>query len=599
MKRKSASPFADDEAQKLIAHLAAGVGDLISESSLTINAVDLMPAAALNVTLYSSPMVLFNGSTDSEGTFSGSIELPESLEAGRHTVVVESSDGGGAVVVAGAFEIDTAGRIVAVAQPRAISQIVGPPDPLLERALEFERPPYDPKARPFTTASLIVSATALVTLAGAGGVGARGFSGNAQSGPKPESESGRSTSSRRSNSRGKLANVATKKLKALNGNGQRRGDASRTWRAPGTAVSDSLSVGGAAPLGKWTSIGPRIFVDGAWLRAMFGSLGFSTWVLGLVFGLIASIVGTSSPLVPTFGALLPIVIVGTLDAGAGAVAWLVMVISAVFGGDFAGWADVRTALGLGVLATATPLLAHVIRPLRRAVITSFDRTERVLDYVIMPVFVAFATASMLKALNGLSGLEIVSPTDVSVTRWVVGTAILVRLMCEDFAAFLYPKRMLDVQPSKLVSPGRALTGVSIFVRSLVFLVISEPFFGITSTTLAASMFLAAPKILKIWEDDLPNSSTLNRWLPRGHAQFFVLLVLGAWLTSMLLGTSPTPEDVKSSLIWILLPGVIVGIAELFGRQGGVWPNVTLKRSIGFFTWITAVAMVVGWFTPFS
>jgi hypothetical protein len=103
----------------------------------------------------------------------------------------------------------------------------------------------------------------------------------------------------------------------------------------------------------------------------------------------------------------------------------------------------------------------------------------------------------------------------------------------------------------------------------------------------------------MWEDDLPNSARLNRWLPRGHAQFFCLLVIGSWLTASLIGPSKDPDAIRSSFVWLLLPGVVIGVTELFGRHGGQWPNVLMKRTVGAVTWTVAVSMVTGWFTPFS
>jgi hypothetical protein len=217
---------------------------------------------------------------------------------------------------------------------------------------------------------------------------------------------------------------------------------------------------------------------------------------------------------------------------------------------------------------------------------------------MMPIFVAFASGSALKALNGLSGLEIVTSSEVSTMRWVVGIAVIARLACEDIASHWYPERMIMVQPAKLVSPGRSVSGVSIVIRSLVFLMIAEPFFGITATTILAAVLLAIPVVMKLWEDDLPNSAWLNKWLPRGLFRFLCLLILGMYLTAVFIGKNGGDSAIKSSFIWLLLPGVVVGVVELFARFGGEWPNVTVRRSLGAVVWVTAASLVTGYLVLF-
>ncbi len=579
------------EAENLRVTLDVSVGDLASGARVSVEAASLTPDAAVVLTLHSDPVVLLRGTVGADGSFSAAVVLPDFVEPGRHVLILETTGENGVVLVAGAFEVDDAGRIVNLAQPARVQQADGSIDEALLRALENNLPVYDPNTRPLTTVSLIVAATSLLSLAGASGLGGP----TSRFAPSDSSQPER----RRSNSRGRLANVVTKKLKALSSENEGPGDRSRTWRLPFTSYTDAATVSLPTAVGRWSAMMPRVIVDGAWLRAMFGSLGLLPWLFAGAVGMFSAQFGSGSVLTPSFAVIAIVTVLGTLDAGAGGVAWIVLVVAALLRGEVTEWADFRTALGLFVLFSSVPLLAHVIRPLRRRLVNDFERVERVIDYVVMPVFVAFAAGSMLKALNGLSGLTIATPGDVSAMRWLVGTAVVVRLACEDVATRLYPARMLAVQPGKFTSPGRTMTVVSVAVRSLVFLIIAEPFFGITTSTVIASLLIALPKVIKMWEDDLPNYPLLNKFLPRGHAQFFVLLLVGSWLSSWLIGSSGDPSAVRSSLIWMMLPGVIFGVAEMFGRHGGDWPNITLKRAVGTVTWLIAVSMTIGWLVPFS
>lgn len=607
------SLFVGSEGENVDVRIVATAGDQSAGAPVRVEASQLVPSSPVRVTVFSEPSLILEGFADENGAFSGTAVLPPDLGEGGHTVVLEATAVTGPISVAGAFLLESDGTFERIAQPQTLSELDGPDDERLTRALEAGRPAWDPNARPLTSALIAVTAMSMIALAGAGGI-STGLGGQS-SGQSSSQTQGRgadrisedSTTNSTNDgagdgdnkSRAKLAGVVTKKLKGIKVSSSARGDLSNSWALPATAATDRFSREAANRAGAVSAAASRVLVDGAWLRAMFGSGGYSTWFVGTILGTLASFVDTRSPLTPTAAWLSVIVFLGILDAGAGASAWLTISVLAVVTGNAGSWADVRTILGLFVLLATPALLAHVIRPLRRFVKDNrFEFWERVLDYAMMPVFVAFATGSMLKALNGLSGLEIVSSDDVSRLRWIVGLAIIVRLACEDIAAHWYPERMSQVQPAKLVSPGKAVTSVSIAVRALVFIMICEPFFGVTTTTITAATLLAVPQVLKMWEDDLPNSAALNRWFPRGLFRFLCTLILGAFLTSQLIGSDGGADAVRSSFIWLLLPGVLVGVIELFGRHGGAWPNVTLRRSLGAVVWLCAAGMVTGRLTLF-
>jgi hypothetical protein len=292
--------------------------------------------------------------------------------------------------------------------------------------------------------------------------------------------------------------------------------------------------------------------------------------------------------------MLAIIALGILDAAAGAVAWLTIVLAALVMGNLTTWPEIRTALGLFVIFASIPLLAHVIRPLRRRVGDSLmDRFDRVADYVMPPVFLAFAASSMFKALNGLSGLELVSSDDFAEVRLVVIGAFLVRMAMEDFATYAYPVRTAEVQPNKLTSPSRNLALFSVAIRIGVFLIIAVPFFGLGWATYLSAALVSIPLVLKVYEDDLPNWPWLNKWYPRGVAQFVMLLIIGIYISFWLLGQDATDEQVRQTYNFILLPGIISGLITLVGREGGVWPKNWWKRILGFAVWVFAVLIVTG------
>lgn len=590
--------FTDDEADNVSMTIAAAPNADVAGATVLVQADGLVPGSLLTVTVYSEPQVILETTADGSGRVAATAELP-SLPTGRHSLVLDGQGASGPVTVAGAFTVGEDGTFERIAQPAVMTGFTGPDDDRLARALEAGLPVWDVGARPLTTAGLLVAATSVLALAGAGGLTTSlntSRPGNA-SGPAA-GQTSESTERRRS-SRAKLANMVTKKLKGISIESTARGDVSGLWARPGTAAVDEWSRTLPVKAGRWSAVVPRVLVDGAWLRAMFGSFGLVTWIGGVGLAVATIVTDPTTTLTPALWFLVAIVALSCLDAGAGMVAWLIMVLWSAVTGQITSWPSLFTALGLGVVLMSVPLLAHVIRPLRRLVAdNSSELWERVFDYVMMPVFVSFAAGSMAKALNGLSGLEVLDSSGVTAVRWTVFLGILVRLAGEDVASVWFPERMKMVQPAKLVSPGRVVSGGAIVVRSGVFLLVAEPFFGITPLTITAAVLLAIPQVMKLWEDDLPNSTAINKWLPRGLFRFLCLLVLGSYLTARLIGDGGD-DAIRSSFVWLLLPGVIVGVVELFGRSGGDWPNVKLKRGLGLFVWMAAAAIVTGLLAPFG
>ena len=209
------------------------------------------------------------------------------------------------------------------------------------------------------------------------------------------------------------------------------------------------------------------------------------------------------------------------------------------------------------------------------------------------MFLAFAAASMFKALNGLSGLELVSKKELIWIQLVVAVAFLIRRGAEDVATYLYPSRSAQVQPEKLTSPGVGMSWISVAVRVIVFVMIAVPFFGFGWVTLAAALLTAIPMALKIYEDQLLNWLWLNKWYPRGVFRFALLLVLGVYISTWLLGHHASDAQIRQTYNLLLLPGIVAALIELIGRQGWEWPDTWAKRYAGVCIWAFAVCLVTG------
>jgi len=567
--------FGSSDAPTLTAHFSGGGrrgplvisarGSSLDVASRVVTSLDARQCSADTVT--------------DTGSYLGTCIDRSVLSAGTHIVSVTGRMNGRSVTLVGALSLTASGAIAAAIQPAVVTNFTGPQDPRLRQALRLHRPIYDPAAHPHGTAGVIVAAGALMALAGAGGL----------------TNSAREAAARRQNKKvAKVASATTKKLKSATREHTVWGDRSVTWRSPWTGSLDSLGQRIPQVVGPYSAVATRVVADGAWLRAITGG-----WYVVAMLAAVATAVFTYVHHVgviylPTTSVLFIIIALGIVDALIAAAAWLALVIAAVVTGAVSTGADIRTLLGMGALTCTISLLGHAIRPLRRLATDASEKLERAIDYVVMPVFVAFAGSAMATALNGLSGVELFTPAHVVALRWLIVGLILVRLVGEDVAIAGYPERSKVAQPAVLPAPKTIVSWGSLLFKFSVYLLVMYPYFGVTAQTVTMAFIANVPGALKIIEPRLPNYPLIHRWLPRGLTNFLVTLVIGAVSARALLGVHPSADHAKSMLIPLLLPGLLLGILSELGREGTDWTNATVRRSLGVVVWATALAIVTGY-----
>jgi hypothetical protein len=113
------------------------------------------------------------------------------------------------------------------------------------------------------------------------------------------------------------------------------GDHSFTYKAPGLHFSDSWSMAAPVVLAKYSPIASAVALDGAYLRAIFGSLAMVLPVLGFLVGLTAGISshGLTTPF--SVGIFASLLVAGLFDAAIGLFGSLgVLVTTIAFGSIF-------------------------------------------------------------------------------------------------------------------------------------------------------------------------------------------------------------------------------------------------------------------------
>jgi len=576
--------------------LRASVGAPAQGAPVTVHSRGLKPGSVVTVTVYSNPIVIGTANVDASGEVNLDATLPAGLAEGTHTVVVSAVGmAGQEVKVLNPLKIDSSGVVTEVGQAGdAVG--VNPDGSLVERSLALNAPIYSPSAHPGTVAAVAVTGAAVVGVAGAAAgaataAGAASAAGHAASGAAhgtaaSHAAAGQPKPFKTVFAAGGLA-VAAAEVAGL-------GDRSFTWRAPGTHHVHGLLARIATVTSRYSLILPRAMNDGTWARAMFGSSALFLWLAGFVLGLVSLFQSGFNPIPGSLFIILAIIVLGVLDSMAGLIAWATISIGALVTFHVRTMSDLLTIVGLGCLAISLSTFANCLRPLRRVGHTGFvGLWDRVTDYVIPPVIVSFAAVGIAKGLNGLSGLEIVDVNDLLTIQLVAATTIVVRLALEDVVRKLYPQRCADAAMPATQPPSDAWRLAAISCRTVITYFLIAAFVGNSWLTLAASLLLAVPLVMGVFQDQLPRLGWMHRWLPSGITRIVVTTVIGVLITAYLF-TSPGVEGLLPGLLVVLIvPAALLSSLHLIAKGGKGWSNVWLKRILGVPIYIFMVGLTTG------
>ena len=578
------------------------LGKPVAGASVRARGTNLQPGAPVEVIVYSEPRVLATTAADAAGNVDVVATLPDDLPPGPHSVVLRAiGPTGEPLQYMAGIEIGDGGVATAVA-PAAEANGVEPDGEQMQRALAAGKPVYVAADNPVAVAAVATAGAAVVAVASTAGAaaaaggavggasGTGGHGGGEGAGSRtaghtsPESSEGHAHA-HAFNGRG--VNSAVRRGRAL-------GDRSGTWRLPLTAEIEALVATLMARTGRFSLILPKALADGTWARAMFGSGAQVLWLLGIVLGAVSLGQAGFNVYPGSIAILLAIMALGILDAMAGVLAWATIFLGAFITGHVRSVEDLTTAVGIGGIAISLSFLANYMRPLRRepgtGAVYVFDR---IADYVIPAVVIAFGAAGMANGLNALSGLTIITHEQTVAVEVVAGVAVLARLALEDIAVYLYPERCAAVAIQPTVHPSLAWRISAIVVRSMLTVLVLAAFIGMTPMAMLLTALLALPLLLRVWSERLPNSPTMRRFLPRGLVKVTLATVAGILIAGWIFGS----PDLAAMTPWILgllmLPSAILSVLDTFARSGGDWNNVWPKRLAGVGVWFLCVGLLSG------
>ena len=223
--------------------------------------------------------------------------------------------------------------------------------------------------------------------------------------------------------------------------------------------------------------------------------------------------------------------------------------------------------------------------------------QRIGDYVMMPIFLGYAAASVYGALNGLSGLAIVDSSATDTLRNLCFATAVARLFVEDLSVRAFPLRRAAATVQAERGTGAAIAYLNVALLWGVFLLTAAPYFGLGWRTWLVVTLMSVVPLAKIHKASFPNVELFHRWFPRGILRATIMLFLGAYYGRWIQGVAGNAVDARALAPFLLLPGVAIGLVDCFGRSGGNWRESNLKQSAGFVLWLVSLGVLLGWITP--
>ena len=470
------------------------------------------------------------------------------------------------------------------------------PEPSVdERGLEVVDPVADAPAQVAQTtvtavtlvAAVTAAASAAAAVAGAAGAaaGAAGAAAGGSAGSSSGGSSGRSGGSASGSSGSSSSSGAS-----AGGEGEGEDDASlegidfehegfeidrnawgdnlKAWSIPFLRLLDQPSHNATEKLAPISPLVSKLISDGAYLRAIFGTIAAILPALGIALGLIG-VQQTGGLLVPPPAWIVAaIACIGIFDALAGFLGMFVFSIGMSLTVGLTSAADVRMMLGLFIIGFGPALLAGAFRALRKPPADNFaEWWERFTDLAIAPFLGAWATKGMVEALPALAGVKLPIAESANTIAWIVAFSLVTRVLLEEFTSRFFPSRLNFIHPTDVASPSNLQKSIALAMRAFIFWFVAGAFIGTSWHLYVGTALFIAPSYLGLLQDKFPNYPKLYQILPAGLPGLaFTLLVASYSLAGLTAILGETPDLAKMAFVLLPIPSVILSILGMLGRE---------------------------------
>jgi len=209
------------------------------------------------------------------------------------------------------------------------------------------------------------------------------------------------------------------------------------------------------------------------------------------------------------------------------------------------------------------------------------------------IYIILATSTVLKSINGLSGLEFFREEHINIVRMVAIGAYWLRMLLEDLADYAFPVRNKAVRPEK---PGEQIVAFqwgAMLLYAGMFMIVTSPFFGIGTVVVLLLAFDIGPWMLSFIKDRLPNSEFLYKYYPSTSSpQLSLILMLISIALAAFVAANTDYRGAAAAMIIVALPYTLAEIPSLFGREGIAAKDGWAKRLVELTCWCGFATVVL-------
>ncbi|MCX6388290.1 MAG: DUF11 domain-containing protein [Solirubrobacterales bacterium] len=445
-----------------------------------------------------------------------------------------------------------------------------------------------------TPAKTLGAAAAGMALVAAGGAAAGAAGAAGASGAGGSGSGGSQGGERRDAHHGKKIEFGAS---SGGGEGISRGDLSPTWRLPGHGLIDAASMAVPLAFARKSPLVTGMAVDGAYLRAMFGSL----WALGIAPALAVGIFAAASvhgeATIPTTAWFLLALVIGIIDASWGVAVVFAFVVSILAWGGINSFGQMRLLVATAVLWVSVPVIVGHIRHYRRKLdggkLDLHMKWVRAGDFVIAPLVAYWLAGALATLIPHISGEELPwIHAHIEEIRLAAAAAMFTRVALEASAAQWYPRRMSITNPDALPEQAVGLGLASMVVRSGLFFLITRMFMGTCWQLWVALALYVCIETLPVIRHKFPNLVRLYPLVP-GELVKVIIVVLGAKIIlEQLSGRIGDPEEIlRWGLMLSLVPLLCVKASQAISRNGDRPVNWgTRMVGVGFVALFASLAL---------
>jgi hypothetical protein len=344
------------------------------------------------------------------------------------------------------------------------------------------------------------------------------------------------------------------------------GDDSNIWRRRYTELVDAFFLTLARKTAPNSPLFARKLSDGAYLRAMIGSIATFVYPIALLLGIFAVASVKFQAIPPKWSLIAALLFVATLDGFAGLIAASIFFIGTLVSGNITMRSEIMTVLGVCLLMIAPPLIASSIRPLRR-VKDSDKLWERLTDYALITLLSGWTVKNIVGSLNSLAHTQFAITYYANKLGLFVAVAVLIRLALEDLAVRAFPVRLAAVTPEK-VSPTQLSIRISKIWKFYIFFVVASAFVGFNIKLVIGTFIYFLPMIIDQIGFKFEHRYGLLYWLtPKGTFKIVAMIFIGGFFALWMQSLFHSP---RAYLAWsfavLTIPGFIFKLFALFGKK---------------------------------